>query len=434
MIAFARKLLRHPARAVLLLGCAAALAGAAKWPATAVSVRPLWKFTGGADGGGSGAALIIDGAGNLYGTSHPGGANNLGTAFIVPTASQTLTATPIWTFTGGADGAMPMGALVRDQHGWLYGTTSGGGAYGGGTVFQLRPPQSGTVWAETTLYSFNPATDGGSPAAGLIVDSNGNFYGTTGSYGPGGFGTVFELAPSQGQSSWTETTLWSFSGGADGGNPYASLLIDTAGNLYGTATHGGTNPVGGLVFELSPQTGGAAPWTQTVLWNFTGPDGARPAAALIADKSGNLYGTCAFGGANQRGTAFELSPPAFGRTSWTETTLLDFAAAAGGFQPFSALLADSTGALFGTTYGYSPRDFYTAYSTIYRLTPPQAGTTAWTETTLATMVIGDGLSVLAPLIASKTGDLFGTAILGGVAGSSAGFGTVFRVRGTGYTP
>jgi uncharacterized repeat protein (TIGR03803 family) len=425
---------RKLALLVVACGATAASIGAARLPAAVADVKTLWKFTNGTDGGGSGAALIMDAAGNIYGTSFKGGANHLGTVFIIPPSSGTFTATPIWSFTGGADGAMPLGALIQDKAGNLYGTASGGGADSAGTVFELSPPSgSGGAWTETTLYTFTHGEDGGSPAAGLIADAKGALYGTTGSFGTGGFGTVFKLTPpAAGQTAWTETTLWDFTGGADGGNSYASLIIDTSGNLYGTATRGGTNVPDGVVFELSPpgNTGGA--WTETTIWNFTGGDGAHPAAALIADKLGNLYGTCAFGGANQRGSAFELSPPANAGGAWTETIIWNFAATAGGADPFSALLADANGVLYGTTYGYSPKDLYTIPSTIFSLTPPPGSGTSWTEATLATLTTSTGLSVLAPLMADSHGLLYSTAILGGVKGGSDGFGTVFRLKGSGF--
>jgi uncharacterized repeat protein (TIGR03803 family) len=194
----------------------------------------------------------------------------------------------------------------------LYGTTYVGGVTGGGTVFKLTPPATnGENWSELNLWSFcvqSSCADGGSPQAGLITDTSGNLYGTTASGGAyGGFlsgGTVFKLTPDG-----TESVLWSFGNGSDGQTPLASLIRDTSGNLYGTTFAGGAYGLG-TVFKLTPDG------TESVLWSFgNGTDGSQPAAGLITDPSGNLYGTTAHGGAYSGssvfgGTVFKLIPPA----------------------------------------------------------------------------------------------------------------------------
>ena len=416
-------------RAMLLVAAAATAIAAARWPASTVHATPLHTFTNQADGGTSGAGVIVSASGVLYGTASSGGTNGLGTVFSLtpPVTGKIWAQATLWAFTGGADGAMPEGALIADSTGALYGTTTGGGTGVAGTVFKLTPPGSGqTAWTETTLYSFMHGTDGGAPTVGLIADASGALYGTTGSYGAG-FGTVFKLTPpAKGQTAWTETTLLSFDGGANGGVPLGSLLIDSAGNLYGTASHGGTNAVDGIVFELSPSGGS---YTETVLWNFTGADGAHPASALIADTAGDLYGTTAFGGAYAGGTVFELSPPAVSGGAWTRTTLWNFSPTQGGLYPFGSLLADKTGALYGATFGYSPEDLYSVPATIYRLTPPPQGSSQWTGTTLAVMTNNTGLNVLSALATDIRGRLYGTASL---KGNPRGYGTVFTVTGTGF--
>ena len=202
--------------------------------------------------------------------------------------------------------------LVRDASNNLYGTTNAGGAYANGTVFELS--HKGQSWTETVLHSFdNNGTDGYGPEAGVILDTSGNLYGTT-VYG-GAFtsacsgsscGTVFELSP--GGQGWTETVLHSFNDdGTDGWWPYAGLLLDASGNLYGTTGYGGSGAGGyGTVFELSPTKGG---WTERILHNFNdnGQDGLLPMAGLVFDKSGNLYSTTYSGGAGY-GTVFEVIP------------------------------------------------------------------------------------------------------------------------------
>jgi uncharacterized repeat protein (TIGR03803 family) len=161
-----------------------------------------------------------------------------------------------------------------------------------------------TPWYEKVLHSFNGG-DGANPAAGLIFDAAGNLYGTTTGGGTSGYGTVFELTP-MGGGGWTETILYSFGNGTDGAIPYAGLIFDAAGNLYGTTFGGGPYGGAGTVFELTPTAGGG--WTETVLHSFNGGDGANPVAGLIFDAAGNLYGTTTGGGTYGGGTAFELSP------------------------------------------------------------------------------------------------------------------------------
>jgi uncharacterized repeat protein (TIGR03803 family) len=251
----------------------------------------LHSFTGGPDGKGPQAGLIMDKKGKLYGTTVFGGANNDGTVFkVAPDGTETV----LWSFTG-ADGSFPEAGLIR-KNGNLYGTTEGGGAEDLGTVFKLSP--DGT---ETVLYSFCPnyptCSDGVFPVGGLIADSAGNLFGTTSADGGGG-GTVFELAPDG-----TETTLWSFTGGADGSEPQAGLIRKN-GSLYGTTLFGGANGFG-TVFKV------ARDGTETVLYSFDsaagGADGFEPYAGLIKDESGNLYGTTYGGGADGGGTVFKIT-------------------------------------------------------------------------------------------------------------------------------
>jgi uncharacterized repeat protein (TIGR03803 family) len=339
----------------------------------------LYTFTGASDGAYPQASLVFDSKGNLYGTTSNGGnlsgsacsaLGGCGVVFqLTPPASGsgTWTETPIYTFSGGKDGAVPYSNLIFDSKGNLYGTTSGGGASGYGTVFELTP--SGSSWTETVLYSFigNDGTnkDGESPLGGVIFDSAGNLYGTT-SYGGSNRGIVFELTPpSGGSGSWTETILYPFTGHSDGAYPYAGLALDANGNLYGTTVIGG-NRTGfckqtngcGVVFELSPPSGGSTSWTETPIYTFTaGPDGGYPYAGVILDAKGNVYGTTAQGGnttgancsgSDGCGVVFELSPPG-GAGSWTETSLYSFNGGSDGGFPYAPLIFDTAGNIYGTT-------------------------------------------------------------------------------------
>ncbi|MGH6878073.1 MAG: choice-of-anchor tandem repeat GloVer-containing protein [Rhizomicrobium sp.] len=277
------------------------------------------------DGAWPWAGLIADDAGNFHGTTTAGGADASGTVFELAAGG---TETTLYTFTGGSDGGDPVGGLLADAAGNLYGTTELGGADSAGAVFMLAP--DGT---ETVLYPFTGAADGAYPLAGLIADSAGNLYGTTSRGGADDWGTVFKVAPDG-----TETVLYSFTDKGDGGFPAAGLIADKAGNFYGTTKGGGKSGIG-TVFELAPDG------TETVLHSFdrkTG-DGAYPWAGVIADKAGNLYGTTAGGGAGNDGIVFEIA------SDGTETVLHAFTGGRDGAYPLGGVVADKKGNLFGTT-------------------------------------------------------------------------------------
>src|SRR6516162_8212693 len=289
----------------------------------------LHTFTNSPDGAVPLAAMIMDKAGNnLYGTTNVGGAfpSPGGTVFELDTSGNEAV---LYSFTGGSDGARPQAPLIRDTAGNFYGTTTLGGVFPFlGTVFKLDT--SGNV---TALHNFT-CSDGVSGSAGLIMDAAGNLYGTTpGNSGNGcGFGTVFKL-----DTSGNYTVLHSFTGGSDGASPTAGLILDQAsGNLYGTTAGGGAS-IFGTVFRLDISGN-----NYTVLHSFGGSDGANPEQPLIMDHASNLYGTTAFGGASNAGTVFKLD------TAGNETVLHSFSnvgtGAAGSAGP-SALVMDESGNL-----------------------------------------------------------------------------------------
>ena len=277
--------------------------------------KVLHTFTGGSDGAYSFGNVISDQAGKLYGTTGYGGIYGdcdnydgfgCGTVYELMPSGGGWNESVLWNFGNGSDGKSPYTGLVFDQSGNLYGTTVIGGQYGLGTVFQLTP--SGSGWTENILYSFQGASDGSDPYAGLIVDQSGNLYGATPTGGQGGGGTVFELSPSGGN--WTFTALYSFPGvsGTNTG-PYGNLVMDAAGNLYGT-TIGNFGQGGdyGSVFKLT-NLGGNNGWAYTLLYAFAGgSDGEGPSGNLVLDSSGNLYGTAPNGGAYSSGVVFEIKP------------------------------------------------------------------------------------------------------------------------------
>lgn len=258
--------------------------------------------------------LTVDSQGNLYGTTFGGGASNHGAVYELTPSNGAWTYNLLYSFAGGSDGTDPESTLIVDGAGSLYGTTAGDGSFNNpGTVFELMPSESG--WTESVLYTFNGSNpnDGFGPVAGLILDHNGNLYGTTVGGGTYSFGTVFELTPTNG--GWTEHILYVFcsqANCADGGNPRASLVLDRTGNLYSTTSIGGgaPNEGEGAAFELAPSNGS---WTETVLHGFcleggACPDGSSPIGGLTFDKTGNLFGTTLQGGIDQCGTAFKLAP------------------------------------------------------------------------------------------------------------------------------
>jgi uncharacterized repeat protein (TIGR03803 family) len=269
--------------------------------------------------------LARDSSGNLYGTTAAGGIYDqfcpysCGTVFKVDASGKE---TVLYRFTGtGGDGIIPLGGVVRDPAGNLYGTTINGGTYGSGSVFKVDP-----TGKETVLYAFG-GSDGGFPYAGLIRDGKGNLYGTT------LFGTVFRIDPN-GQLA----ILYTFTGQPDGAQPESGLIRDSAGNLYGTTAGGGTLDHG-TVFKLTPQG------QETVLYSFTGgADGGRPQhSSLVRDPAGNLYGTTGGGGSSDFGVVFKLD------TGGTETVLHSFSGSDGKI-PYGTLALDKAGNLYGTTY------------------------------------------------------------------------------------
>ena len=247
------------------------------------------------------------------------------------------TGTVLYAFSGGSDGSHPsFGALVFDRAGNMYDTTAVGGN-GNGVVYEMT--HSGSGWTEQPLYAFTGTPDGATPYAGLVLDSAGNLYGTTTAGGLFGQGTVFELSPSG--SGWTEQVLYNFQGGSDGGFPTGGLIFDQSGNLYGSTNKGGVGG-GGTVFELTPSGGG---WTYNLLYSFTGNTGCGPFANLGLDGAGNLYGTTLCDGANNAGNVFELTPSGGG---WTYSSLHDFTNGSDGGYPYSNVTFDAAGNLYGT--------------------------------------------------------------------------------------
>ncbi len=312
------------------------MTGTAAGVVEARDIKVLHAFRGGKDGGGPSSGLTSDTQGNLYGTTTTGGKGSCnggggcGTVFEI--AAGTVKKKTLYTFKGKNDGSAPMGAVTVGSDGSVYGVASASGApCGCGTVFKIRP--DGT---EKTLYKFLGGTDGSKPLAGVTLDASGNIYGTTQQGGGGcGCGTVYELTPDG-----TETILHSFTGGADGGDPWSGVAFDSAGNLYGTTQDGGT----GCSFECGTLFKIATNGTKSVVHNFgvDVEDGGAPMGALVFDNTGTLWGTTLQGGDSVRGTLYKVTPDG------TESVVWAF----GGFQdgafPEDGVVFDGTGNLYGT--------------------------------------------------------------------------------------
>lgn len=404
------------------------------------SVIHTFQGTSKTDGNGP-YGLVADSKGNLYGATYGGGRYAWGTVYkLAPPATQggAWTQSVLYSFTGAADGGGPGGGLYLDpKSNKIYGTTLHGGS-GLGTVFELSP---GKPWTETVLHNFEGGKDGTYPNGGLISDGHGTLYGTTSGGGSDQYGVVFRLSPpAQSGAVWNEAILYAFQGGGTNATiPFAGLVMDSKGSLYGTATTGGAGTevcdAGcGAVFQLTPPANGKGPWTESVLYSFQGyTDGQYPVASLIFDGQGALYGTTEMGGIGGVecgcGTVFKLTPPAGQGAVWTESVLWVFSGGTDGGFPYANLIFDSTGALYSTTaYGGGTQNLCGGAieygcGTAFKLAPPSAQGGAWTETVLHAFQRGnDGMYPIAPLVLVGS-TFYGTSYLGG----SHGVGTVFEI-------
>jgi uncharacterized repeat protein (TIGR03803 family) len=320
----------------------------------------LYSFTGSKDGGEPYKGVTLDAQGNLYGTAVTGGAGSCeggcGVVFKLTNSGGTWTQSVIHSFTGGNDGSGPGSGLTFDSHGYLYGMTPTGGIYGLGVIYQLKPQANGT-WGLNVIHAFTGGVDGSSGSAGrMILDRAGSLYGVTTVGGANGKGVAFQFTHSQ--TGWTLLPLYAFKDQPDGALPYGGLILDRAGNLYGTTYYAGANDVG-TVYKLTHANGS---WTETVLYNFKGgTDGSSPISTLVSDAAGNLYGTTSDGGTSCAcGVIFKLA-----RGSGTESVRYRFPGAPGAGFSYNGMVGDSEGNFYGaTTHGGPTND-----GTIYKFTP-----------------------------------------------------------------
>jgi uncharacterized repeat protein (TIGR03803 family) len=366
------------------------------------------------------AGMIIDASGNLYGSTFYGGTYGAGNIFKLAPKGGTWVETELYSFNDvGVDGFWPNARLAVDSEGNLYGTTFFGGAFGAGIVFELTPNPDGG-WTYKTLHSFGQSGDGTYPHGGLTVGAKGELYGTAAGGGSGTDGIVYELIPN-GHGRFAEKILHSFSGGADGANPYSSLVL-VSDSLYGTTYSGGGSAACvdgcGTVFAVTPAGDGS--WVESVVHSFNNVDGANPDGGLIRDSAGNLYGAASQGNSGNLGAIFELTPADGG---WQELTLHTFNQAGDGVYPIAPLTFDASSNLFGASEEGGTNNT----GAVYELTPTAGGD--WGEKVVYSFANG----VNTPnhpgpgIVFDKAGNLYGGTLSGGDPTCLGGCGAIFEV-------
>jgi uncharacterized repeat protein (TIGR03803 family) len=419
------------ASAALALSLGLILAIVATPQAQAQTLTVLHNFYYAADGEYPVTGLTIDAAGNLYGTTSTGGngGHGYGTVFKLKHAGSGWIVNVLYGFSGG-DGISPQGRVALARDGTVYGTTIQGGGSGNkcpggcGVVFRLTPPPSApksvlAPWNETIVHGFN-GTDGFEPQGDLILDQAGNIYGTTlnggsqacNNSGQLGCGVVYEVIATK-DGGWDETLLFAAQGGSAGSEPIGGVVFDPSGNLYGALE--ATGPFNwGLIFQLSPSGPG---WKEQSAYIFSGgSNGGVPEAGLIADASGNVYGTTRFGGINSCGTVFQLTPSGGG---WSLNTIYTFPGQPDGCGPQAKLIMDASGSLYGTTE-FGGQGFGGGAGTVFKLTPTNGG---WTYTLLHDFTGSDGAYPVSSLVFDASGNIYGTTMHGGTSDE----GVVFEI-------
>jgi len=379
--------------------------------ASASSTKILYSLAGGADGEYTDTDLVVDSAGVIYGTSVQGGRHGGGTVFQLAPTSSGWRHSVLYDFTGGADGGEPYKGVTLDRQGNLYGTTvtGGGGACEGGCGVVFKLTRSGANWNQSVIHTFSGGDDGSGPGSGLTIDRFGNVYGMTPTGGAFGLGVIFQLKPHT-DGTWTLRVLHPFTGGNDGQAGSAGrLLLGHAGNVYGVTTTGGANGKG-VVFKLSRVLGGK--WRFSTLYAFKGqPDAGFPYGGLAFDKSGNLFGTTYYHGANNLGSVYKLSRSSNG--TWTEKVLYSFKGGTDGSGSIARVVFDAAGNLYGTT-----SEGGAGYGTIFKLTP--GASRSWTESVVHRFQGSpDGAFAYNPMVVDSAGNFYGATVHGGTNNDGA---------------
>ncbi len=377
-------------------------------------------------------ALIEDTSGNFYGTSRGGGAYGVGSMFeLSPPAvvGGAWTIATLYSFVPyGSGGYVPISDLVRDQKGNFYGTFYSGGdpSCNCGGVYKLTAPAvAGGAWTEAAIYSFKEVGDGHLPAAfAMALLANGTLYGTTIRGGTFDSGTLYKLATKNG-TTYTETVLYSFGEVGDAYTPNGPIAVDSKGYLYGVSSQGGAFNQG-TVFKYVPAANGHVA-VESVIYSFGGSssDGTNPSGGLVFDSGGNLYGvTNTGGGSNDYGIAYSLAPA---NPTWTESILFSFTNTSGSNPVAGLTWNHKNNNLYGATS--SGNGATSGDGSIYKLVPPTVKGAAWTETNLYNFTYGvtGGYPTGAPTLDTKTGDLYGTAMNGGIVGCDLYCGTAWQI-------
>jgi uncharacterized repeat protein (TIGR03803 family) len=396
---------------LLTMSAAVAILASAAW---AAAPQLIYSFGGNADGEYIDSDLVIDGAGNLYGTSVQGGTFGSGTVFQLTPSGTGWTHTVLYGFTGGADGGEPYKGVTVDSQGNLYGTavTGGGGSCEGGCGVAYKLTHSGGIWTQTVIHTFSGGNDGSGPGSGLTLGPKGTLYGMTPTGGANGQGVIFLLSPTP-NGKYQLKVAHAFTGGDDGAGGSAGRLLLSKGNLYGVTTVGGANGKG-IVFQLSRKTGS---WQLTTLYAFKGqPDAGFPYGGLAFDSTGNLYGTTYYDGANNLGSVYQLSRQTDG--TWQEKVIYSFRGGKDGSNSISNVVFDKTGVLYSTT---SAGGASCDCGVIFKLTPGLNG--KWKENVKYRFKgAPDGGFVYNGMVGDGAGNFYGATVHGG-AGDD---GTVYK--------
>lgn len=394
-----------------ILAISAVLAVLASAAVAAGTPQIIYSLAGENDGEYTDTDLVVDSAGNLYGTSVQGGASGGGTVFQLSPSGTGWTHSVLYSFTGGTDGGEPYKGVTLDSDGNLYGTavTGGGGFCEGGCGVAYKLTHVGATWTQTVIHTFTGGNDGSGPGSGLTLDKYGNVYGMTPTGGAYGLGVIFRLRQQPG-GVWKLKVLHTFTGGDDGATGSAGRLLLRAGTFYGAATVGGANGQG-TVFSLKHIPG---EWQFKTLYSFKGqPDAGFPYGGLTLDQSGNLYGTTYYDGANDFGSVYQLAPQPDG--VWSERVLYSFKGGKDGLGSISNLVLARNGALYGTT---SEGGSGCSCGTIFRLTSDGQG--IWKETVVYRFQGSpDAAFAYNGMVSDSAGNLYGATVHGGTENDGA---------------
>ena len=392
----------HSTSKLFMISAAVALLGCVAWAAGTPQI--IYNFAGEDDGEYLDSDLVIDNAGNLFGSSVQGGTFASGTVFQL-TTTGTPTHTVLYNFTGGTDGGEPYKGVTLDKHGNLYGTavTGGGGSCEGGCGVAYKLTNNGGTWTQSVIHQFTGGDDGSGPGSGLTLGSGGTLYGVTPTGGANGMGVIFQIKPIK-DGTWKFKVIHTFTGGDDGLGGSAGRLLLIGKTLYGVTTVGGANGLG-VAYSLTLAKG---KWQFTPIYAFKGtPDAGFPYGSLSADSERNLYGTTYYDGKNNLGSVYRLAPQGDG--TYKEKVLYSFKGGMDGSGSIGNLVFDKTGAIFGTT---SAGGAACDCGVIFKMAKNAKG--VWKESvTYRFTGTPDGAFLYNGMVGDSAGNFYGTTVRGG---------------------